>query len=58
MVIIVNNTTVYWKWTKRANLKCTHHKRKKNVFEVIDVLTNFIVAIILQYVCLSNCHIF
>ena len=42
---------------KRVDLKCYHHAQKIQLCEGVEVLTNLIVVIILQYICVSNQHI-
>ena len=55
MVTIVYNT-MYLQIAKEVDLRFSHYTKKKVVIicEVMDVLTNLIVVIILQYVHVSN----
>ena len=54
MVITVNNI-VYLKFAKRVDLKFSHQTHKKWLLcEIMDVLTNLIVVIILQYICIRK----
>ena len=57
MVTIVNTVVyLYLKVAKRVGLKSSRHIQKYNC-GVMDMLTNLIVVIILQYIHISNHHI-
>lgn len=57
MMTIVNSTkVVYLKIIKKIDLKYSDHQ-KKVICETMNVLTNFLVAIILPYIQRSNQHV-
>ena len=57
MMNIVNlfYCVIYFKVTKRADLKCSQHTHTQMACDRMEVLANAMVVIILQ--CLSNQHI-
>ena len=42
--------TMYLKVVKRVDLKNSHHPQKNKLCEVMDMLTNLIEIVILQYI--------
>ena len=59
MVAVVDNI-VYLQVAVEVNFEISHHKKNPQtlqLYDVMEVLTNLIVVIILQYVFVSNHHI-
>lgn len=55
-MIIKKYCIINFNGAKRLDLNCFHHK-KKNLCDMIEVLADFMVVIILQYVNVSDQHV-